>query len=129
MKTRSIRPWCRRVVKGYRASMKLGHEGHVPVLWMPLPFCFGSQKATSYTLAGVLAMIARLRPMFRSRSRERGWIPSARPVTVGSGRMSMCLILYPHLARQVDSSSPTGPAPMMTMSYLACLGPVAIVGG
>lgn len=30
----------------------------------------------------------------------------------------MCLIEYPHRARQVESNRPTGPAPTMTMSYL-----------
>jgi hypothetical protein len=70
MKTRSIRPWWRSVVNGYRASMNFGQLAQVPVRWMP--FEFGSQKATSYTFAGSCSIIFRLRPIFRRRSNERG---------------------------------------------------------
>src|SRR3569833_791631 len=114
MNTRSLRPWWRRVVKGYRASMKLGQLAQVPVLTLSLPLLGGSLLATSYTLAGLWVMMADLRPMFRRRLRERGWMPSARPGGVGSARLSMCLILYPHRARIVDSMRPAGPAPTIT---------------
>ncbi len=94
MNTRSIRPWWRSAVNGYRASRKLGQLAHVPVRAI-FPFSpgAGSQKATSKTLAGSYAIILRLRPRLRSISSDRGCIPSARPVAVGTGRLSMCLIL------------------------------------
>ena len=49
---------------------------------------------------------------------ERGCMPSARPVTVGRGRLSICLTLYPHRDRHRESKRPTGPAPTITISYL-----------
>lgn len=46
-------------------------------------------------------------------------MPSARPVGVGSARLSICLMLYPHRAKHVESMRPTGPAPTMTWGAAA----------
>lgn len=71
-------------------------------------------------LAGSYAITWRSRPRLRRFLVVRGWMPSARPVAVGTGRLSMCLTFYPHLLMHRGRKRPVGPAPTMTMSYFLC---------